>query len=582
MSDKNWKINKKPPKKFIEQFPEYSRLILQLLWDRKLRTQEAIDEFFNPDYNEDIHDPFLMKGMEKAVHRIKQALKDKQKIVVFGDYDADGVCGVAVLSETLKFLGADFSIYIPDRNKEGYGLNNKAIREIVKNKTNLIITVDCGITDFEEIELANKLGVDVVIVDHHEVSQKIPRAVAIVNPRQKNETYPFKELAATGVAFKVVQALLRKYYLDKIQYKGWEKWLLDLVAIATVTDVMPMRGENRTLVKYGLVVLAQTKRKGLKELMNLAKIKPKINTKLLATNLDTYTLGFIIGPRLNSAGRIDHANTAYELLVTDSAREAKKIAQNLNDKNYQRQKMTDRIIKEIEKKDKILQKRKIIFEGSKEWPVGIVGLIAGRLADKYYRPTIIFQEIKSISKGSARSIPSFNIIEAISQCRNLLDEFGGHPGAAGFTLSNKNLKNFENKLLKIANKKLKSKDLIPALNIDIELMPEEINFNTYDEIQKLAPFGEGNLRPLFLLKKMKITNFRVVGKNCTHLKIYLKKEMDSGERNKTFEAIGFGFSGFCDKIKLGDELDVVFELITNEWNGTRELQLKIVDLKKSV
>ncbi len=578
--NKHWKVNKKPPKKFLEQFPEYSRLALQLLWDRKLRTQKAIDEFFNPDYDQDLHNPFLMKGMKKAIARINKALENKEKIIIFGDYDADGICGAAVLSETLKFLGADFDIYIPDRNKEGYGMNLKAVQEVSKNKTDLIVTVDCGITDFEEVELANKLGMDVVIVDHHEVPKKIPKAVAVVNPRQKDETYPFKELAAAGVAFKVVQALLRACPSHKNLCEGWEKWLLDLVAIATVTDIMPLVGENRTLVKYGLVVLAQTKRLGLRELMNSAKIKPQVDSRLLVTNLDTYTIGFMIGPRLNSAGRMDHANTAYELLVTDSREEARAIARRLDNTNYQRQKLTDKIIREIEKKIKITEKQNLIFEGKKEWPIGIAGLIAGRLSDRYYRPTVIFQKMKGISKGSARSIPSFNIIEAISQCQDLLEDFGGHPGAAGFTVNNKNLKKFESRLSKVVNREIKPKDLIPVLDVDIELKPAEINFEAYDEIQKFSPFGEQNPRPLFLMKELKITNFRIVGKNCSHLKLYLEKETDNGTGRK-FEAIGFGFADFCDKIKLGDKVDVIFELITNSWNGTKELQFKIVDLKKS-
>ena len=567
--NKKWKINKKAPKAFLNKFPEYSRLTLQLLWDRGLKTQKAIDEFFNPDYDEDLHDPFLMKGMKKAVERIDRALKNKEKITIFGDYDADGVCGTAILSETLKVLGADSDIYIPDRNKEGYGMNLKAVKEVAARKTNLIITIDCGITDFEEVKLANKLGVDVVVVDHHDVPEKVPSAVSIVNPCQKGEKYPFRELAAAGVAFKVMQALLR----SKVESRkskvadGFEKWLLDLVAIATVADVMPLMGENRTLVKYGLVVLAKTRRLGLQELMRLARI----------TNLDVHTLGYIIGPRLNAAGRMDKATTAYELLITKSKKEAETLARRLDSKNQERQRLTSKIMEEVEKR--ILTKRILIFEGDRNWPVGIVGLIAGRLADKYYRPTIIFQQMKDGSKGSARSIPCFNIVEAISQCQDLLEDFGGHPGAAGFTVPNKNLKKFEERLLKITDKKIKKKDLVPLLNIDSELEAEQLNFEIYEEIQRFAPFGERNPRPLFLIKDLKVSNFRTVGNNCSHLKMYLTKELEGG-RIKGFQTIGFGLGDFCDKIKQDDKVDVVFELIIDEWNGARELQLRIIDLKK--
>jgi len=561
-----WKINEKPPKDFLERFPEYSKLTLQLLWDRGLKTQKQIDEFFNPDYGEDLHDPFLMLGMKKSVNRIEEAIKNKEKITIFGDYDADGVCGSAILSETLKFLGNNPSVYIPDRNKEGYGLNLKAVEEVAKNKTGLIVTVDCGVTDFEEIKLANKLGIEVIVTDHHEPPKKNPSAYSIVNPRQKGETYPFKELAATGVAFKLAQALLLKSKNHEI----FEKWLLDLVAIATVTDSMPLVGENRTLVKYGLMVLAQTKRPGLQELMKIARIKPDFNREALTTNLDAHTLGFIIGPRLNAAGRMDHANTAYELLTTNLQDEAGALARRLNEQNQERQRLTERIVGEVEKR---IGEEKLIFEGDSNWPVGIVGLISGQLADRHFRPSIIFQKMENQSKGSARSIASFNIIEAISKCHNLLEDYGGHPGAAGFTILNKNLDKFKKKLLEIAEKEIKEEDLAPVLNIDLEIDPAELNFDVYEEIQKFAPFGEGNIKPLFLMKNLKVVNFRKVGNSCNHLKMYLK-------RTKGFQAIGFGLADFCDMIKEDDELDVVFELTVDNWNGTSELQLKIIDLKK--
>ncbi len=562
---KIWKVNKKPPKEFLEQFPEYSEMTLQLLWDRGLRTQKAIDEFFNPDYDEDLHDPFLMKGMKKAVARILKATKNQERITVFGDYDADGVCGTAILSDVLKALGVAPGIYIPDRNKEGYGLNLKAVEEVASNKTDLIITIDCGITDFEEVKLANKLGMDVIIADHHEVPDKIPHAFAIVNPRQRGETYPFRELAAGGVAFKLAQALLS----ESKKARGWEKWLLDLVAIATVSDMMPLIGENRTLVKYGLVVLAQTKRLGLQELMKTARV----------TNLDAYTLGYIIGPRLNAAGRMDHANTAYELLITESREEAENLARKLNENNQSRQRLTDKIIREIEGRLNPLRQLadggKLIFEGDENWPIGIVGLIAGRLSDTYYRPSIIFQKMEEISKGSARSIESFDIVDAFAKCKKLLVDFGGHPQAAGFTILTENLEKFKKKILEIANKKIKDKDFVPTLSVDLELEAKDLNFDFYEEIQRFAPFGEDNSRPLFLIKGLKASNLRLVGNNGNHLKCYLTKE------SKGFPAIGFCLGGRCDMIREGDEIDVVFELIVNEWNGTSELQLKIIDFKKS-
>lgn len=560
---KIWKVNKKAPKAFLNKFPEYSKLTLQLLWDRGLKTQQTIDEFFNPDYDEDLHDPFLMKGMKKAVTRIQKALKNKEKITIFGDYDADGVCGTAILSEALNILGAKPNIYIPDRNKEGNGLNLNAVKEVAAKKTNLIITVDCGSSDFEEVKLANKLGMNVIIVDHHEVTDKLPTAFCVVNPRQKGEKYPFRELAGSGVAFKLVQALI-KIIKSPSTGSGFEKWLLDLVAIATVADIMPLLGENRTLVKYGLIVLSKTRRIGLQELMKVARINSNLNTDALA---------YILGPRLNAAGRMDHANTAYELLVSKSQKKTEALARRLDNKNQDRQRLTDKILKAVEKR--IDKKQKLIFQGDEDWPIGIAGLIAGRLTEKYYRPTIIFQKMRDISKGSARSISGFNIVNAISRCQELLKDFGGHPKAAGFTISNKNLKKIKEKLLQIANKSLTKNKLRPVLNIDLKIEPRSLDFKFYDKVQKLAPFGEKNVNPLFLMKGLTVSSIKLVGKNANHLKLYLTKELEK------FQAIGFGLGDFCDNIKQEDKIDVVFELIVNEWNGTRELQLKIIDLQKS-
>jgi len=550
---KIWQINKKPPKRFLEQFPEYSELTLRLLWNRGLKTQEAIDEFFNPDYKEDLHDPFLMLGMKESVERILEAVKKQEKVAIFSDYDADGVCGAVLLRDGLKVFGLEPEVYIPDRYKEGYGLNIEAVKKTAQEKVTLIITIDCGITDKEEIKLANKLGIDVIVVDHHEVPESIKKnpkkclgAFAVIDPRQKGEKYPFKELAATGVGFKLIQALFKKAREEKIKKipEGWEKWFLDLVALATITDLMSLKGENRTL-------------------------------------------GYILGPRINAAGRMDHANTAYELMITQFQEEAKILAKRLNSKNQERQRLTEKIVKELESRlglerleEKSVCGPKIIFEGDESWPIGIVGLIAARLTNKYWRPSIVYQKLDGYCKGSARSIPGFNIIKAISECQDLLEEFGGHPSAAGFVVSCKNIEKFKQRLLKIANKEIKKKDLIPLLNIEAELAPEMVNFETHEEIQRFAPFGQENPVPLFLMRNLIVSDILPVGSNGSHMKIYLQKETEKGEI-KNFTGIGYGLGGCCDIIKQGSRVDVVFELTVNNWNGTRELQLKIADLKKS-
>ncbi|HDY72815.1 MAG TPA: single-stranded-DNA-specific exonuclease RecJ [bacterium] len=558
--NKIWKINKKAPKSFLNKFPEYSELTLQLLWDRGLKTQKAIDEFFNPDYDEDLHDPFLLKDIKKAIKRIEKAAINKEKVAIFADYDADGICGAVLLTEVLKIFKIKPEVYIPDRNLEGYGLNLNAIKKLGKEGVSLILTIDCGMSDFEEVKLANKLGIDVILIDHHEILNKTPSAFAIINPKQKDCKYPFKYLSATGVAFKLAQAISKE--------KSWEKWLLDLVAISIVTDSMLLLGENRTLVNYGLVVLSQTKRAGLKALMKKARIDE--------TNLNTYVLGFILGPRINAASRVDHGTIAYKLLIAFDKNQAEKIAQQLEEKNQQRQQLTKKILREARQRAlKHYQKKKIIIEGDKNWLTGMAGLIAQRLRDEFWRPCFIYQEIDDFSTGSARTIPGFNLVKALSQCGKFLEDYGGHAEAAGFKVLNKNLNNFQDLLEKIAQKEIKKENLIPYLDIDVEVESDDLDWPIFKEIQKFEPFGSANLNPSFLIKELKVLEIRSVGSNGNHLKLFLEKE------TKKFKAIGFGLADFCDKIQIGDKVDIVFELIVNEWNGTKELQLKIIDLKKS-
>jgi len=573
---KIWKINKPVPKEFLEKFPEYSKLTLQLLWDRGLKTQKAIDEFFSPDYDQDLHAPFLLKDIKKVIKRIEKAGKNQEKVAIFADYDADGICGAVILTELLKSVDIYPETYIPDRNKEGYGLNLKAVEGLAKKKTNLILTIDCGITDWEEIKLANKLGMDVIIVDHHEIPKKLPSAFAIINPKQKNDKYPFKDLSATGVAFKLVQAFFKTLKLPPSR----EKWLLDLVAIATITDTMLLLGENRTLVKYGLIVLSQTKRIGLRELMRTARIKPVFNPQTMETNLNTYTLGFILGPRLNAASRVDHGSTAFKLLISSHEDEAKEIARQLEEKNQQRQRIMEKIYREARQRIlKYPKDKKVIFEWDEGWLAGIIGLIAQKLRDEFWRPCFICQKLKDLAICSVRGgIAGFNAIKALTKCSKLLEEFGGHPYAAAFRVKTEKLARVEKLIEEIGNKELKAQDLIPYLSVDVEVEANQVDWPVFEEIQRFAPFGEGNYSPLFLIRGLKISGVKNVGANGNHLKLSLEIELEKGK--KTLKAIGFNLADFYDKIRIGDRVDIVFELISNEWDGMKELQLKIIDLKK--
>lgn len=565
---KVWKINKPAPKEFLDKFPEFQKITLQMLWDRGLKTQKQIDEFFNPDYDQDLYDPFLLKDVKKALKRIEQAARKHEKVAVFADYDADGICGAVLLHEILNTYGIKPENYIPDRNTEGYGLNVKAIGEIAKKNIKLILTIDCGVTDVEEVKLANKLGMEVIIIDHHEIPKKLPSAFAIINPKQKNCKYPFKQLSATGVAFKIVQAVR----ITKNLPISWEKWLLDLVAISTITDSMLILGENRTLVKYGMIVLSQTKRLGLKILIENARIKG---------DLSTHTIGFIIGPRINAASRVDHGTVAFNLLMAKHKDDAEKLALGLETRNQERQRQMDKTFKEARERAKTnLNKSKIIFEADETWTAGLVGLVAQKLRDEFWRPCFICQISREHVTCSARGgIDGFDVIKALNECKQFLEEYGGHPFAGAFRADIQNLDKIKKSLEKTANKELTKKELTPVLEIDAEISVDELNWKTFEEIQKFEPFGTSNPKPLFLMEGVKIVGMRNVGTKENHLKLSLEKEYKGG--TKYIDAIGFNLVGSCDKMELGDSIDVVFEILANEWNGTKELQLKITDMKKA-
>jgi len=577
-----WQVKPKAPSAFFEQFPEFSSLNVQLLYNRGIKTQQQIDEFFNPDFQSDLHDPFLLKGMRKAVKRIKQAIKNKEKITIYGDFDADGVCSAAIMYFIFKELGhKKISVYIPDREKENHGLNQKSVKELAQGGTKLIITVDCASTDLKEVDLANSLNLDVIITDHHEVGKKLPKAVALVNFWQKGDKYPFKKLSGAGVAYKVACALLP----DGDPFK---KWLLDLVALATVADVMPITGENRTLVKYGLGVLAQTKWLGLQELMKIAQVTPEITQNSLngeapLTNLDTYTLGFVLGPRLNAASRMDHANRAFHLLVSQNKEEAEELAKGINQKNSLRQNLTEKIVKEIEKRleEKISRQEdsKVIFEGSPDWPVGLVGLIAGKMTDRYRRPAVVYYQKDDLIYASCRSVPQFDLVKALNKCSDLFSDYGGHKGSAGFRTNVSNLDEIKKMFNNLVEKELKDQDLSPVLEADAELFLEDISWQNYDHIQMFSPFGRTNDKPKFLARKLEICDLRAVGNGHKHLKMELMMFCQKENKSKKFNAIAFGFGQKEEILKKGQLIDVIFEMIVNQWNGHRGLEMKIVDLK---
>ncbi|MFH0780214.1 MAG: single-stranded-DNA-specific exonuclease RecJ [Parcubacteria group bacterium] len=586
---KQWKIKDKAPLEFFEQFKNYHPIAAQLLYNRGLKNESDALKFFNPDYNQ-LHDPFLFKDMAKAVERILSAIENKEKIIVHGDYDADGVTSAAVLFKILKALGADVEVFIPHREWDGYGLNLENAQNFVDCGFKLLITVDCGITNVKEIEFLNKFGVDVIVTDHHEPLEILPEAVAILDPKTKDSGYPFRDLAGVGIAFKLACALienektlrqaqgkLEKLKNGKTNYDGLLKWMLDIVAIGTVADVAPLMDENRILVKWGLVVLQKTQNLGLQKLIK------KISTK----KIDSFTIGFQLAPRLNAAGRMNHANAAFKLLISEDEEEASQLADDLQKNNQDRQRITEAAVDKA--KEFIAQMeidQKILFAFHEEWEPGIIGLIAGKLCDEFYRPVIVMTKSKERVVGSGRSVPGFNITQGLTTVSAMLSRFGGHSQACGFTLTDINVKeNFQNELAAHAKSVLADVELTPSLDIDAEIKIKDISWDLLNQLELFAPYGEGNLRPRFLISGLDIAALDKVGGDGQHLRLSVKQDLP-----RVYKMMGFSLakknlpsqsSGKAGGFKPGEKIDAVCEVGINEWNGNREFEFKIVDLKYS-
>lgn len=591
---KQWAVAGAMPDDFTAQFPEYSRAILQLLYNRGLRTQREIDEFFDAEYSVDVHDPHLFGDMARAVERIWSAIEKKEKIIVYGDYDADGICGSVILHTTLQKLGAQVDVYIPDRFVEGYGLQEKAIAEIVKDKrVKLVVTVDCGITDVHEIELLKKEGRDVIITDHHLPPPHPPEAYAIINPKSDGEAYPFKTLCGAGVAFKLACALLkdeRAAAYDAAK-EGMEKWLLDMVAIATIADMVPLVGENRTLVKYGLIVIRKTQRLGLRTLFALrpARALEHIPFPIPAEMVTAETIAFMIAPRINATSRMDRATISFELLITENENEAQRLAEHVEALNNERRRTIDQIMKEAEaiiaaEKGESGKIPDVIIAGKDDWVVGVVGLVAGRLTEKYGRPSFIYGKANGGMKGSCRGIDGFHVVDAMRSCdehgEKLFGEFGGHPMAGGFSIAENNIVRFKTCMLEYAARVLPKDIPPPVLAVETVVAPEEINWELCDQLARFEPHGVGNRKPLFIFRNAVITAMRAVGEKEGHLKIKVKAPCADGSV-KFFDCIGFGLASRMEYFGAGNSIDIVFELEANEWNGTRELQIKIKDIRKA-
>jgi len=566
------------PDDTLSALSDYHPLVVQLLYNRGLTEKKAIKAFLDPNPENHIHNCSDFRHIDEAVETIVRHIKAGNRITVYGDYDADGVTASALMVETLGTLHAQADVYIPDRTSEGYGLNREAVKYIAERGSKLIITVDTGIRNKPEVAYARELGLDVIVTDHHmppDKESELPQC-PILNPLLKDETYPFKCLAGVGVAFKLMEALVKKANLpsdvqDKLIERG-----LDLLAIGTIADCVSLFGENRAIAKKALAAMADSKRIGLQELVSAAKI----NTKGLPMN--SWNIGFQIAPRLNAAGRMDHANTAYELMITKDRSEAAKLAKELNERNIERQKNTQEISDEVEEQIKHEEPGKIIIavypldkdKEEKVWNEGVIGLVASRICEKYHKPALVITKGNEGYKGSGRSIEEFNIIEGLEQASDHLDKYGGHPAACGFSLQTEKVDDFIRKMKQIAEEKLKGVDLQPKLKIEAELDLAEVNEELVGEIEAFEPHGQENDKPKFLSKGVSIMDIQHMGADGQHLKLRLKSE-----KSGFISALGFGQSQRWQDLQIGDKIDIVYFLEMNHFNGRSDPQLKIIDIR---
>ncbi|MFY9493216.1 MAG: single-stranded-DNA-specific exonuclease RecJ [Minisyncoccia bacterium] len=570
-----WILAPRAAEVFLSGPEKYPAIIGQLLFERGLDTPEKIEKFFNPRYDGGLHDPFLLKDMDRACERVKRAVDQKERVVIYSDYDVDGVSSAAVLGEYFKDINYPIEVYIPDRQKEGHGVNQTALESIVAKGARLIITLDCGTTNIKEAAWAKEKGVDMIVVDHHQTVAGRPDAAAFINPHQKGDQYPFKGLCGTGLAFKLYLALKRNKGGNG---DGQEKWLLDLVALATVADMMPLLDENRVIVKYGLFVLAKTKRIGLRKLMESAGIEAKYDLETLGTNLDSFTLGFTIGPRINAASRMAHANLAYELLTSEDEQKIDKLVLSLNDNNRRRREIVEKILKEVRSRvDAHKELPSFIVEGSADWSVNLMGLVASKIAERYNRPVMLYQNMEEgKTKGSLRGVPGFNLMDALGSAADLFIQYGGHPEAAGCSFKTENEAAVRGKLDTYAAGVMTPELMAKKLRVSAEISFGEIDWGLMETLKKFEPFGQANPKPRFLTKDVEVKKLLLLGQKAEHLKIFAfdKKSL------KEFPLLFFRHNGLAPDFKIGDTLDAVYELDINEWNGNREIQLKLIDYAK--
>lgn len=562
---KRWQVAPLIPPQLQQQFSHLHKTLLQILYNRGITTAPQIQAFIEGHYLQP-DDPFLLPDMDKAVERIMEACEKHEQVVIYGDFDADGVTSTVLLVEALRaiegFERDQVRPYIPDRVDEGYGLNFDALTKIKEEfGGQLVITVDCGIRSVAEVEHANTIGLDMIITDHHSIGPRIPPALAVINPKRADSAYPERMLAGVGIAYKLAQAI----HARCPSVSGFElSSLLDLVAVGTIADIAPLLGENRKLVTEGLTVVNRLQRPGISALAQITGVK--------AGHIKAESIGFTLGPRINAAGRLDHAYTAAKLLATNNLLQARAWADDLNDLNRRRQHLTAELTERAESLIGDVESAHLLIAVDEEFVSGVVGLVASRLKENYYRPSIVLEKGAEESHGSCRSIPEFHITHALDQVADLLERYGGHAQAAGLTIRNENIPEFIARMSAIAAEQLQNEELFPTITIDAELALSEIDWALQENLEQLEPTGAANATPIFLTRNVQVLNYRTVGRDHSHLQLEV-----ASDALHSFKAIAFGQGGWATM--MPERIDIVYVLGVNEWRGRRTLQLNIQDLR---
>lgn len=562
--NKKWQVYEADENKISELIDKYNlnRLLATILVNRGITEETDIRLFLEPTRN-DFHDPFLITDMKIAVDRIIKAIENKENVTIYGDYDVDGITSITVLKSFLQDRGLEVSSYIPNRLDEGYGLNKDAIDKIAEQKCDLMITVDCGISAINEIEYANSLGIETIITDHHEPGNELPKAMAVIDNKRKDSNYPFRELAGVGVVFKLIQAIGKKLNLREEEYLKY----LDIVCVGTISDIVPLVDENRVIAKLGLMLISQTRNMGLRSIINSSGY----------SKIDSNTISFGVAPRINACGRMGKAEEALELFLSKNINQVNELTKRLNEHNRIRQETEKNIfetaVNQIQREH--LDKNNAIVVGGENWHHGVIGIVSSKITEMYFKPSILLSfEEDGIGKGSGRSIPGFDLHDALMKCQDMIEKFGGHSMAVGVTVKKEKFEEFKNKFEEIATE-ANIKEIIPIINIDAKISLAGIEKDMVESLKRLEPFGEGNKMPIFAFKNLKIDSIRALSEG-KHLKLTLK------DNNTIINAIGFNIGYLADEYRIGDKIDVAGVLEINSFNGVESLQINIKDIMRSI